>query len=194
MNHGLPAGGVLSRASGQTVWTFRSFVRGDFFTLSGGSNGQHLAILEIPGEPRGAFVLDGATGQVLHTCYDEEHGSGPLSVAVSPDGNTLAVGYAPYDIILWNAKTGARQKLLKGHSNWVVSLAFSSDSKRLISGAGDSTARVWDLESGKEIGRMRFSGSSTYVEGVGFSPKGDTVFAIARGILMVAKTPTVSSR
>ena len=81
------------------------------------------------------------------------------------------MGYAPYDIILWNAQTGARQKLLKGHSNWVVSLAFSADGKRLISGAGDSTARIWDMESGKEIGRIRFPGESSYVEGVGLSPK-----------------------
>ena len=64
----------------------------------------------------------------------------------------LAVGYAPYDIILWNAQTGSRQKLLKGHSNWVVSLAFSADGKRLISGAGDSTARLWDLETARKSG------------------------------------------
>ncbi|MDH7502294.1 MAG: hypothetical protein QHJ82_06210 [Verrucomicrobiota bacterium] len=116
-----------------------------------------------------------------------EHGAGPLSVGISPNGDTLAVGYAPWDIILWNARTGARQKLLKGHSNWVVSLAFSADSKRLISGAGDSTARVWDLESGKEIGRIRFRGESSYVDGVGLSPKGDIAFAVARGMLVVAR-------
>jgi len=137
-------------------------------------------VQEIPGQPRGAFLLDGATGAVLLTCYDKEDGHSPLSLALSPDSRTLAVGYAPYDIILWNAQTGARQKLLKGHSNWVVSLAFSADSKRLISGAGDSTARVWDTESGKEIGRIRFPGESSYVDGVGLSPKSDIAFAVVR--------------
>ena len=132
-------------------------------------------------------MLNGATGEVRHTCYDKEHGSGPLSAGISPDGKLLAVGYAPYDIILWNAQTGARQKLLKGHSNWVVSFAFSADGKRLISGAGDSTARIWDVESGKETGRVRFQGESSYVEGVGLSPKGDIVFAVVRGMLVVAK-------
>jgi WD40 repeat protein len=193
VDHDKPAGAVLDRASGEVIWTFRSFVRDDFYTLAGGMDGQQLAVLEIPGEPRGAFLLDGATGQVMQTCYDKEHGSGPLSVTISPDDNTLAVGYAPYDIILWDARTGARQKLLKGHSNWVVSLAFSTDGKRLISGAGDSTVRVWEVETGKEIGRMRFAGESTYVEGVGFSPKGDIVFATARGMLVVARMPAPSS-
>ena len=187
VNHDKPAGGVLDRTSGKVVWTFRSFVRNDFYTLAGAMNGRQLAVLEIPGEPRGGFLLDGATGKVLHTCYDKAHGSGPLSVGISPDGNTLAAGYAPYDIILWNAHTGERQKLLKGHSNWVVSLAFSADSKRLISGAGDSTARIWEVESGKEIGRIRFKGESSYVEGVGLSPKGDVAFAVARGTLVVGR-------
>jgi WD40 repeat protein len=105
------------------------------------------------------------------------------------------VGYAPYDIIWWNAQTGARQKLLQGHSNWVVSLAFPADGKRLISGAGDSTARIWDVESGQETGRMRFQGESSYVEGVGLSPKGDIAFAVARGMLVIGKVvPTATPR
>ena len=187
VDHDRPAGAVLDRVTGQVCWTFRSFVRDDFFTLAGAQDGSRLVVQEIPGQPRGAFLLDGATGEVQQTCYDKEHGSGPLSVAISADGNILAVGYAPCDIILWNAQTGARQKLLKGHSNWVVSLAFSADGKRLISGAGDSTARLWDVESGQETGRIRFPDGYAYVEGVGLSPKGDIAFAVVREVLMVAR-------
>jgi len=187
VDHDKPAGAVLAREGAKPLWQFGSLARSDFYTLAGAQDGSRLAILEIPGQPRGAFLLDGMTGNVLHTCYDKEHGSGPLSVAISPDGNTLAVGYAPYDIILWNAKTGARQKLLKGHSNWVVSLAFSADSTRLISGAGDSTARVWDVQRGKEIGRIRFPGESTYVKGVGLSPNGEVAFASVRRTLNISR-------
>lgn len=189
VDHDKPAGAVLTRDGGQVLWSLRGFVRDDFYTLAGAPDGSALAVLEIPGQPRGAFLLDSATGEVLRSCYDEAHGSGPLSVSLSPDGSTLAVGYAPYDIILWNARTGERQRLLKGHSNWVVSLAFSADGSRLISGAGDSTARVWDVQSGCELGRLRFSGSSSYVEGVGLSPEGDVAFAVAQGVLVVATAP-----
>jgi WD40 repeat protein len=192
VDHDKSAGAVLERASGRPRWTFRGFVRNDFFTLAGALDGSRLVVQEIPGQPRGAFLLNGATGEVLLTCFDKENGHSPLSLALSPDSRTLAVGYAPYDIILWNARTGARQKLLKGHSNWVVSLAFSADSKRLISGAGDSTARIWDLETGKETGRLRFPGESNYVDGVGLSPRGDIAFAVARGLLVVARVPTVN--
>lgn len=189
VDHDKPAGGILARGSGRKLWSFRGFVRNDFHTLAGAMNGEQLVVLEIPGQPRGAFLLDGNKGEVVHVCYDKEHGSGPLSVGISPDGRLLAVGYAPYDIIVWDAGTGERLKLLKGHSNWVVSLGFSADGKKLISGAGDSTARLWDLESGKEIGRIRFPGESSYVEGVGLSPEGNVCFAVVRGLLIVAKAP-----
>ncbi|MBN2505246.1 MAG: hypothetical protein JXQ71_00990 [Verrucomicrobia bacterium] len=187
VNHDQPAGAVLDLATAQRRWTFRAFIRDDFHTLAGAHDGSRLAVLEIPGQPRGAFLLEGATGEVRHVCYDAAHGSGPLSAALSPDGSLLAVGYAPRDIILWNARTGERGTLLEGHQNWVVSLAFSTDSTRLISGAGDSTARLWDLKRGREIGRIRFEGSSTYVEGVGLSPRDDVAFAVASGVLIVAR-------
>ncbi|HQI34162.1 MAG TPA: hypothetical protein PLK87_15900 [Verrucomicrobiota bacterium] len=187
VDHDKPGGAVLARDTGKTLWTFRGFVRDDFFTLAGARDGRHLAVLEIPGLPRGAFLLDGLNGEVLRTFYDEEHGSGPLSVGISPDGNTVAVGYAPWDVILWDTNSGAKRKLLDGHSNWVVSLAFSADGKQLISGAGDSTARIWDVESGKEIGRIRFPGESTYVQSVGLSPDGEIAFALVQGTLVVAK-------
>ena len=103
VDHDKPAGAVLDRATGQLRWTFRGFVRNDFFTLAGAEDGNRLVVKEIPGQPRGAFLLEGATGEVLLTCYDKEDGHTPLSLALSPDSRALAVGYAPYDIILWNA-------------------------------------------------------------------------------------------
>ena len=65
--------------------------------------------------------------------------------------------------------------------------AFSDCTKFLPTTAGDSTARIWDMERGTEIGRIRFQGPSSYVDGVGLSPKGDIAFAVARGVLVVAR-------
>jgi WD40 repeat protein len=184
------SGAVLARADGKVLWGFRSLILEDYFTLAGSLDGQHLAVMEIPDQPRGAFLLNGDSGALLSTFYDKQQGHTPLSVAISPNGRMLAVGYAPYDIILWDIGTGEQLKLLKGHSNWVVSLAFSADGKRLISGAGDSTARVWEVSTGKEIGRLRFEGQSTYVKSVGLSPAGDRAFALTEnGQLVVAKGP-----
>ena len=43
------------------------------------------------------------------------------------------------------------QKVLVGHSNWVLSVAFSPDGKLLASGSGDSTVRLWEVATGQEI-------------------------------------------
>ena len=55
----------------------------------GAMNRTVWAVQEIPGKPREAFLPDSATGRVLHICYDQEHGSGPLSLGLSPDGIML---------------------------------------------------------------------------------------------------------
>ena len=36
---------------------------------------------------------------------------------------------------------------LKGHSDTVSSVSFSPDGKRIVSGSGDKTLKVWDISS-----------------------------------------------
>jgi WD40 repeat protein len=116
---------------------------------------------------------------------------GGLSVAVAPDSQLVAVGNP--GVFLWDVKKKEMIRHLKGHDNWVVALAFSADSQRLISGAGDSTARVWEVATGKEVGRLRFPGSSTYVHSVGFSCDGKRVLAAAEGgHLIIARAPAMT--
>jgi WD40 repeat protein len=69
-------------------------------------------------------------------------GSGEL-VALSPDG-LLASGSGDMTIRLWNTATGTLQLTIEGHSNWVRSVAFSTDGRLLASGSGDKIIRLWD--------------------------------------------------
>jgi WD40 repeat protein len=48
---------------------------------------------------------------------------------------------------LWNLKTGELIALLVGHSDWVKSLAFSSDGRTLASGGFDRTIKIWQVSS-----------------------------------------------
>src|ERR1022692_4677181 len=66
----------------------------------------------------------------------------------------------------------AELKLQLGHSSMVNSVALSPDSRWVLTG-GDSTARLWDVSSGREI--RRFEGHSGYVSSVAFSPDGRSV-------------------
>jgi WD40 repeat protein len=187
-----PAGFVFSLSTGEELWTFSSFVRDDFQTLAASPDGKWIGVLDIPDQDRGAFLLDAGLGSRAAALVHPQHQSGPLSVAIAPDGNTVAVGYAPYDVALWDARRKEAIRLLKGHENWVVSLAFSPDGRMLISGAGDSTARVWSVQTGAEIGRIRFPGSSNYVHSVAFSPDGKRILAAAgegKVRVVIAETP-----
>jgi WD40 repeat protein len=65
------------------------------------------------------------------------------------------------------------EKVLQlGHSNMVLSVAFSPDGKTALSGSWDQTARLWDLATGCEIRRLE--GHSSVVNSVAFSPDGKT--------------------
>jgi WD40 repeat protein len=52
----------------------------------------------------------------------------------------------------------------------VVSVVFSPDGRRALSGSQDRTVRLWDVESGHEL--QRFEGHTGTVHGVAFSPDG----------------------
>ena len=66
---------------------------------------------------------------------------------------------------------GALRSTLRGHSDTVCSVAFSSDGQRLGTGSHDRTAKIWDATSGQEL--LTLHGHSSFVLSVAFSPNRD---------------------
>jgi WD40 repeat protein/serine/threonine protein kinase len=101
------------------------------------------------------------------------------SIAISPDGKMLAAALVPYAnarLQLWDLQS--RKKL------WVknveaLRVAFTRDSKSLISGGGESgNAIMWDAWSGKEL--VRFPAIHTSgLRCIALSPNGDTLATAA---------------
>ncbi|MDE0683842.1 MAG: hypothetical protein OXI63_13070, partial [Candidatus Poribacteria bacterium] len=77
------------------------------------------------------------------------HGKGSLSgtIASSADGKLLAVACS-IGIWMYDIETGKILNLLTGHTNWVLSVAFSPDGKTLASSSGDHTVRRWNTQPG----------------------------------------------
>lgn len=110
---------------------------------------------------------------------------GPMAVAQSPDGKFLALHGAtrflgdgiPVENVLriLDAQTGQELDPFPGLLFGGAALAFSPDSKLLLSGHHDYTMRLWDVTNRREqasIRRKGYFGSS-----VAFSPDGQRALA-----------------
>lgn len=98
---------------------------------------------------------------------------GPIySVAISPDGQTVASGGSEQPITLWDTGTGRRLRILMEHSGTVYSLAFSPNGKILASAGEDSTIRIWNYRTGELLHTLKHLGP---VRCVTFSPDGQTL-------------------
>ena len=52
-------------------------------------------------------------------------------------------------------------------------MAFSPDGKRIVTGSGDETVKVWDAETGQEV--LTLKGHAGAVISVAFSPDGKRI-------------------
>ena len=60
--------------------------------------------------------------------------------------------------------------MLRDHSNYVTRVEFSPDSRYVLTGSWDQTARLWEAETGKPVALMR--GHTALIHDARFSPDG----------------------
>ena len=64
--------------------------------------------------------------------------------------------------------------ILRGHTNEVCSAAFSPDGKCIVSASWDNTIRIWDAQTGRQIG-VPLEGHAEAVYSAVFSPDGKRI-------------------
>lgn len=104
------------------------------------------------------------------------------SLIFSSDGETLASGSADGTICIWTSVTGELNPLpssirISSHKTGVASLSFLQDNTRLLSSSVDGTVQLWQVESGKEIVKLKGTDSST---AVGFSRDGEVLASVCK--------------
>jgi WD40 repeat protein len=125
--------------------------------------------LNIQHHKKGVYDIAAAGGWVftaggdgILTRWDSEKGrtleSFQLSnqalraVSFSEKRNELAVGASDNSIYLLDSETFELKTTLKNaHSNSVFTLAYSPDSRQLLSGGRDAMLRVWDFENSQSL-------------------------------------------
>ena len=126
----------------------------------------------FPGIDHALRLWDMESGKLLRRF--EGHTAPVWSVALSADGSRAISGSGGYqvdggqpvfqnsrpfpsgfEVRLWSVESGQELRQLKGHTNWVRSVAFSSDGSRAVTGSWDATVRVWDILSGSHDKTVR---------------------------------------
>ena len=92
----------------------------------------------------------------------------------SPDGKTLAGMIVDTNTIgLWDLQTGIQRATLVGHTWFVETITFSSDSVLLASGDRTGAIYVWDTELGHR--KKTLKGQQIAVKALAFSPDNSTL-------------------
>jgi WD40 repeat protein/DNA-binding SARP family transcriptional activator len=119
-------------------------------------------------EPVGAFEWDATTGQIVRGFPND--GVEIYGLALSPDGRTVALGFANGDVTLWDVAGGEKIHHLSGHAGIAYGMAFSPDGRFLATSAFDQLAKLWDVENGQEM--ATFYGNRSNIFEVAFNPDG----------------------
>jgi len=82
---------------------------------------------------------------------DDRGDAGVWTIALSPNGKTIASGRIDGKVRLWDVEKMKVVAKLTGHTGVVRSLCWSVDGERVLSGSEDGTIRVWDVESGDTV-------------------------------------------
>ena len=136
-----------------------------------------------------AKVWDAETG---HEVLALNGHKGPvLCVAYSPDGKRIVTGGDDQTAKVWNALTGQELLTLKrlptkaispgvlqfsgASAGGLLTVAFSPDGGRIVTGSADGAANVWDAETGQQL--LVLEGHKGSVVSAAFSPEGTRIVA-----------------
>ncbi len=94
------------------------------------------------------------------------------SMALAPNGQTIALTSAKHGVQLWRMQDGVLLRTVERNLD-AISLSFSPDSRTLAVGSKDGRARLWRVRDGAL--QHELSGPVDFVTGLHFTPNGKTL-------------------
>lgn len=125
--------------------------------LSAFAAGAGLALALVFGEARGAEApVQIAPHQVIRLPHRTDHDDAPVvtGIALSPRGDLVATAGDDHLVWLWQASTGKVVRKLRGHDDWVRTLAFHPSGDYLASAGDDGRIILWNVANGTILHRI----------------------------------------
>jgi WD40 repeat protein len=145
--------------------------------------GRPAAVTSVSFSPDGTHIISNAgnTERIWNatTGWDHQLSRDDIlvaSVGFSPDG-LLFVRASGKAAVIANAISGETLGSLDGHEDIVSTADFSPDTKMVVTGSYDETARVWDMATGKV--KLVLGGHTDNVSSAAFSPDSTRVLTAA---------------
>ena len=172
-----PDGSTL--ASGSDDIKLWDLATGNATTIASGGGGM------VAFSPDGRTLASGFVGATSVAVWDVasrsaitmakgHFGGASLSVALAPDGTTLAVVMSYDKVRLWDLRTATNTAILEGHTSRINSVVFSADGATLASASSDRTVKLWDAATGLEITTLE-APDHAWISAVAFSPDGGSI-------------------
>jgi WD40 repeat protein len=145
------------------------------------------------------ILWDASTGKALMDIPTSDMNLFLGALAFSPDGKLLVGGGSQMDpangldqgvLILWNAKTGERERLLTSAmaGERISSLAWSGDGRWLAAGMYSGRIVLWDMRNLQPVSDL--GGHQDSVIGLGWSPDGALLASDSQdGTVLIWKAP-----
>ncbi|GAB1525253.1 hypothetical protein RhiTH_008411 [Rhizoctonia solani] len=155
-------------------------------------NGHGNAVTSVSFSPDGKYILSGSRDKTTRM-WDSGNGSRiPNSIkrhpyrvnctVFSPDGKHIACGLGSFEcpIIVYDASTsGSLPFLFNAHQSPAWSIAFSPNSKHLVTGHDSGKLCVWSLHDGTATYSSP-KAQNIRITSIGFSPLGDKLVTASR--------------
>jgi WD40 repeat protein len=117
-----------------------------------------------------AFAADGKSllvgDSTGHVTAWSTSGAGPLArarlnqneiwyLALSQDGSRLAAASSDRSLSIARASDLTLERTIEEHAAFITSIDWSQDGQLLLTGSADSSAYVWEVETGALVGELR---------------------------------------
>jgi WD40 repeat protein len=123
-------------------------------------------------------LWDIAAGRQIETLVVKRT-DGTVTLAFSPDGQDLAVGYGGGWVRLWDVATGQQIGTpLKSPSYPAISVAFSPNGQTLAVADESGTVQLWDVATHQRAGNPMLQASTEPGKKVTFSPDGSLLASV----------------